>query len=188
MDLRFYWLKMLSSKFWFSQYPLLWVSCRSFTTFKVTSVILQYNCTVAPGIHVPTKVSLGAKPKAKNENKDRICLTFSRRFWNLWPKPDTAAKFQNLKPTNTLNTTRICQWCLHSWWNWSKNTQILGYFGQNPHKSTLPKIYFVSIFYVFFGQVTESKDQNAPGFLPQPSNTIVIVASNLSVSQVLQPY
>ena len=41
---------------------------------------------------------------------------------------------------------------------------------------------------MFFGQVTESKDQNAPGFLPQPSNTVVIVASNLSVSQVLQPY
>ena len=28
-----------------------------------------------------------------------MCLLFSRRFWNLWPTPDSASKFQDSNPT-----------------------------------------------------------------------------------------
>ena len=69
-----------------------------------------------------------------------------------------------------------------------KHTNI-GRFRPKPPQKYPPKdIFCIDFFYVFFGQVTESKDQNAPGFLPQPSNTVVIVASSFPVSQVLQPY
>ena len=59
---------------------------------------------VAPSAGEPA----GEKTKVKNKNEDGICWKFSQRLWNLWPKPDTTAKFQNSKPTNTLNI-RVCR-------------------------------------------------------------------------------
>ena len=54
-----------------------------------------------------------------------------------------------------------------------KHTNI-GRFRPKPPQKYPPKDIFLQL-YVYFGQVTESKDQNAPGFLPQLSITVLIV-------------
>ena len=48
------------------------------------------------------------KTKATNEDEHGICWSFSRRFWNLWPKPDSFPKFQNSNPTITGLRIPLC--------------------------------------------------------------------------------
>ena len=51
---------------------------------------------------------LRGKTKVTIEHEGGISWSFSQRFWNLWPKPDSAPKFQNSTPKITGPRNPLC--------------------------------------------------------------------------------